>query len=1537
MKNLPAIFFLSLFLTASLIIPVHAEVLIGSAADKVLQGAEMIRYTDRSAAPNYIQLRAGMEVPYPDFEKWISHALNFSPEDDLQLYATETDKIGHTHYRLRQLYKGLPVEGSMYIVHTYNGMVYAVNGDFFAGLSATETPAIPSPAALQIAMAEVGANTYKWELPSEELFVKQLENDPLATWFPYGELAWVATDHRAINASGFRLAWKFDVFAHEPMSRQWLYVDAQNGQVLWTEDRIHTADVQATAVTGYSGTQTMTTDSTGPNSYRLREAGRGNGIETYDLNNTSNYGNAVDFTDTDNYWNNVNPQQDEIATDAHWGAEMTYDYFWLRQGRNSIDANGFKLVSYVHYNTNYTNAFWNGSYMTYGDGNGTSLTPFTAIDVTGHEIGHGLTDFSSDLVYSYESGALNESFSDIFGVLVEKQGRGTYNWRIGEDMTTSGNGIRLMSNPGSFGDPDTYLGNNWWTSSGDNGGVLTNSGVHTNSGVQNKWFYILSDGETGTNDNNDAYAVTGIGIDKAGDIAFRNNTVYLTPNSQYADARFYAIQSSIDLFGACTNEVIQTTNAWHAVGVGNVFVPVVTADFSNTSGSVCALPAGICFTNQSTNASDFDWDFGDSFSDSLISPDHSFTSAGTFTVTLIADGGACGTDTSVQTVTVDTTGPCVVVLSPLCPQGPLNLCSGTMYDSGGPTANHGNNTDIVQTIAPFGAASVSLTFSMFDLESNYDYLYIYAGPNTNSPLLGAYTGTNLPGGGTVTSNVGSITIRQYSDPGVTEAGFALTWNCTLPSAAPAVDFDADKTSTCDSTIQFKDRTLGGAINWDWDFGDGNSSTLQNPSHTYTTNGTYTVKLVATNIIGSDSLVRTSYITVNQPLVTTTPDSVCGSGLVTLGAAGNGTFNWFDSPTGGIILNSGSSYSPSITGTTTFYVEAEIPSTPEYAGPLNPAAVGGGGNHGNGTPQYLEFDAHQAITLVSAFVQANGSGNRKIYLWDYQGNILDSVTVNIPAGTGRITLNLNIPAGNGHRIGGANMNLYRNNSGPAYPYTNSSLVTITGSSAGSNYYYYLYDWEVQGPSCASPRVAVVATAIPVPSVSVTPVAPMICPGGSVSLTATGATNFNWSSGGSNASETISSGGTYYVIGDNAPGCVDTAFVTVGQFTSTANITPGGPTSFCPGDSVVLTANSGTAYLWSTGATTQSITVSSSGSFTVDVTDGNGCTVSSTPTTVSVINTPAATISPSGPITFCSGDSVTLTANTGNSYLWSNGASTQAITVNASGSFTVEVTYPGGCNSTSSNTTVTVNPLPSPTITPPGPHELCEGDSVTLTASGGDTYLWPLSGLTTPSITVDVTSSVSVIATNSFGCSATSVPVTVNVNPVPNAAFTSSTNGLTVDFTDQSTGGALIYTWDFGDGGSASTANPSHTYLAPGGTFTVTLIVTEGTCSDTITDTVTVTNVGIAENQPSGLEINGIYPNPFLDELHIRLTISESANLEVELADLLGRVYRTLAKTQVVPGEVNLDWQTEAGMAQGIYVLRIRLGNGEVVRKLVHLER
>jgi bacillolysin len=471
----------------------------------------------------------------------------------------ETDAKGMEHYRYQQTLNGIAIENAMMLVHVANGKIISQNGkwikDFPVGLQLA--PALTKENALKKALQNIGASKYKWELPAEEAFLKREQNNFNATFFPKAILVYYSGE-RDVIPSTLRLAYKLDVYAQEPVSRQIIFVDAANGNILGKRELIHETNATGTAQTAFSGTQTITTDFTGA-TYRLRETGRGAGINTYNLLTGTNYGAAVDFTDADNNWTNVNAAKDEYATDAHWGTEKTYDYYFQKYGRNSIDGLGMALNSYVHYSSAYFNAFWDGNRMTYGDGDvAHGNKPLTSLDVCGHEITHGVTERTSALVYSYESGAMNEGFSDIFGTAIEAFARPTNtDWLIGGDFFT----IRNMSNPNAFSHPDTYMGTYWYTGSGDNGGV------HYNSGVLNYWFYLLTVGGSGTNDHGAPFNVTGLGMDTAAAIAYALNTLYLTPTSDYYAARLLGIQAAENLYGIGSNAAIQTANAWTAVGL----------------------------------------------------------------------------------------------------------------------------------------------------------------------------------------------------------------------------------------------------------------------------------------------------------------------------------------------------------------------------------------------------------------------------------------------------------------------------------------------------------------------------------------------------------------------------------------------------------------------------------------------------------------------------------------------------------------------------------------------------------------------------------------------------------------------------------------------------------------------------------------------------------------------------------------------------------------------------------------------------------
>ncbi|GAB4410980.1 MAG: hypothetical protein OHK0039_15800 [Bacteroidia bacterium] len=519
-------------------------------------GLHRIAYT-AGQAPGWMTFHDHVSVsPKAIFETYGS-AFGLGSHDEMRLVRVQQDALGMTHHRYQQYHRGVKVEGGEYIVHARDNRALRANGYLPTALPAQVVPAIDATAALQAALEYIAADRYMWEDPFAEAALQNATDGQQQSYYPQAELVIADLDWER-NDSPCRLAWKFDIYAAEPHTRKLVYVDAQTGLVFKDLESLHSANATGTAVTRYSGPRSIVADSMNNGTFRLRETNRGAGvrIETYDLNQSTNVASATDFFDDDNYWDNVNPQHDDAATDAHWGAEMTYDYFYQVHNRNSYNDQGSPLVSYVHFDTNYFNAFWNGQWMTYGDGNN---NPLTTLDVVAHEIAHGVTGNSAGLIYAYESGALNESFSDIFGNTIERFGVGNdADWRIGEGFGA----FRNMANPNAFGNPDTYKGSAWSVGTFDNGGV------HINSGVQNYWYYLLVEGGSGTNDLGKSYQVTGIGLEKAAQIAYRNLTVYLTSTSQFIDAREGSLLAAADLYGACSQEYISVIDAWHAVGLG---------------------------------------------------------------------------------------------------------------------------------------------------------------------------------------------------------------------------------------------------------------------------------------------------------------------------------------------------------------------------------------------------------------------------------------------------------------------------------------------------------------------------------------------------------------------------------------------------------------------------------------------------------------------------------------------------------------------------------------------------------------------------------------------------------------------------------------------------------------------------------------------------------------------------------------------------------------------------------------------------------
>jgi gliding motility-associated-like protein len=453
----------------------------------------------------------------------------------------------------------------------------------------------------------------------------------------------------------------------------------------------------------------------------------------------------------------------------------------------------------------------------------------------------------------------------------------------------------------------------------------------------------------------------------------------------------------------------------------------------------------------------------------------------------------------------------------------------------------------------------------------------------------------------------------------------------------------------------------------------------------------------------------------------------------------------------------------------------------------------------------------------------------------------SVSQSFTAGGTALTANLVVTAPTGYEVSLT--------SGSGY----ASSVTLTptsGTVASTTIYVRLAATASGTPSgnitvastgATTKNVAVAGTVNTLPTATINAGGPTnFCAGGSVVLTASAGTSYLWSNSATTQSITVTTGGSYTVTVTNANNCSATSTATVVTVNTlpTATITAGGATTFCAGGSVVLTASAGSSYLWSNGATTQAITITTGGSYTVTVTNAFNCSAISAPTVVTVNALPTATITAGGATTFCTGGSVTLTASAGTSYLWSNGATTQAITVTAAGSYTVKVTNANGCFATSAATVVTVNTLPTATITAGSSTVFCAGSSVILTASAGSSYLWS-NGATTQAITVTAAGSYTVTVINSSSCSASSAATVVTINPPSSASITAGgpttfCSGNSVTLT---TSPGASYLWSTG-------ATSASINVTTPGSYTVTVTNVAGCVATSSATVITVNPLPIA---------------------------------------------------------------------------------------------
>jgi hypothetical protein len=565
----------------------------------------------------------------------------------------------------------------------------------------------------------------------------------------------------------------------------------------------------------------------------------------------------------------------------------------------------------------------------------------------------------------------------------------------------------------------------------------------------------------------------------------------------------------------------------------------------------------------------------------------------------------------------------------------------------------------------------------------------------------------------------------------------------------------------------------------WTGPNGFTSNLQNPTpianaDSLTYSGIYTLVV---NAQGCTSLPQEVNAIINgfptAPIVIN--DTVCGSGNAVLTAQGavNGNYRWYTAASGGTPISGQTNGTLTISNVTA--------SQSRFVSIIRNGCEG---------PR-AEV---QAVYLPSALTDLTVSGSTVC-----QSDSEASVTINASETgvTYQAFLGAN-PIGASVSGGG----------------TIQLIIQVSSLAIGNNTISIRATQANCGPVTLTNTAIIEVQATPSATISASG-SLQLCEGQSVVLTANASNAYLWSTGATTQSITVSTAGSFSVQVSNGAGCSaqSSELTTSISPVPTVTITASGALEFCEGGSVVLQASGADSYVWSNGATGAQLTVSQSGNYSVTGTT-NGCSATSTAVAVQVNPVPSATITASGPLAFCDGGSVTLSVPSGNTYLWSTGATTNSISVSASGNYSVTVTNTSGCSAQSQSVAVDVTPLPTATITASGATTFCAGGNVTLTASAGTSYLWS-TGATTQSITVNQSGNYSVTVSNG-SCSATSVATNVTVNAAPtvtaSASATSVCAGQSVILTGS---GASTYTWNNGvSNGVAFTPSATTTYTVTG---------------------------------------------------------------------------------------------------------------------------
>ncbi len=490
---------------------------------------------------------------------------------EMQWTKTIEGENGYQHFRYQQVYQSIPILGSAYTIHQKNGIATHASGYYLPLIDLDINPKIDPAIAIDNAMHQMGAKIYTFEKKQSSLSLFQ-QNRP--------EAKLVIMDRAYPQSSeSYALAYSVELSSSEPLDKRQYFIDANNGKVISHLPLLMHNAVPAQGVTKYYGTQSITVDSLSPNNFLLRDPTR-NGNTTFN-------GDQEIWSNTSNNWDLTNEDQDEVAIDAHYCTQEFHDFMLEKLNWNGLNNEGLAMNIVVHAG-DFVNAFWNGEFASFGDGD-CNHGPLTTLEVVAHEFMHGITDYTSDLIYSSESGAINESMSDIFGKALEFYTTpNEFDWQLGASFieTPYAESFRSFEDPNSRDHPKFYKGELW-----EDGG-----GVHTNSSVGNHWFYQMVNGGSGMNEAGEAYNIEPLGMDKAIQIVFLTQKSYLTPNSTYPFFYETSIMAAKELYGENAPEVQSVMEAWKAVGLPH---NPGGGDFLDLSISFADRFVDVCLNNQS--------------------------------------------------------------------------------------------------------------------------------------------------------------------------------------------------------------------------------------------------------------------------------------------------------------------------------------------------------------------------------------------------------------------------------------------------------------------------------------------------------------------------------------------------------------------------------------------------------------------------------------------------------------------------------------------------------------------------------------------------------------------------------------------------------------------------------------------------------------------------------------------------------------------------------------------------------------------------